>query len=170
MKYKVGDRVGFEGRVMGVVTDVKEGKRNLKVKWNDGVHDWISEKFVRPDYRALYEQEKALRKEYQKSLDDIKINYFKPISADFLLENYEDLRPRDDKRDGEYCPIHDSIMRAISKNLKEHNPDQFNEVWTGSLFPERLTKEVLRLFEAWIIDYHQQLKQQYNGQDTGSPR
>jgi len=77
----------------------------------------------------------------------ISINHFAPISPDWLLSQYKGLREVDEKRDKEYSPLHDSIMSAISANLKEHNPNDFGAVWTSSMFPERLTKEILRLVE-----------------------
>lgn len=78
------------------------------------------------------------------------VNHFAPASPDWLLSNYKGLRDTDEKRDKDYSPLHDSIMNAISSNLLEHNKEQFPQVWSQSMFPERLTKEILRLVEQQI--------------------
>jgi hypothetical protein len=75
------------------------------------------------------------------------INHFKPASHDHILREYKGLREPDAERD-EFCsPLHDSIMGAISSNLREYAPSAYDAAWTTTLFPERLTKEVLRLCE-----------------------
>ena len=78
------------------------------------------------------------------------VNHFAPISPEWLLSKYKGLREPDEKRDKEFSPLHDSIMTAIQNNLLEYNKGQFNEVWSSSMFPERLTKEILRLVELQI--------------------
>lgn len=75
------------------------------------------------------------------------INYFKPESPDCLLKKYQAIRMPDPFRDADYSPVQDAIMGAICRNLEEYAPEAFERAWTSSLFPERLTKEVLRLFE-----------------------
>ena len=77
----------------------------------------------------------------------IAINHFPPSSPEGLLKTYKGLREPNELRDLEYSPLHDSIMEAISSNLKEHSKGTFDQIWTSSLFPERVTKEILRLFE-----------------------
>lgn len=78
------------------------------------------------------------------------VNHFAPASPEWLLSNYKGLRDIDEKRDKDFSPLHDSIMNAISSNLLEHNKEQFHQVWSQSMFPERLTKEILRLVEQQI--------------------
>lgn len=78
------------------------------------------------------------------------VNHFAPASPDWLLSKYKGLREPDEKRDKDFSPLHDSIMTAIQNNLLEHNKEQFRQVWSNSMFPERLTKEILRLVELQI--------------------
>jgi hypothetical protein len=43
------------------------------------------------------------------------------------------------------------VMNAICKNLREHGGNKTHaEVWTSSLFPERLTADILRLARTHI--------------------
>ena len=74
------------------------------------------------------------------------INDIKPESPQWLLDKYEDLKEdRDD-----YSGLHDSIMGAIYKNLIEYKGvEEGSRIWTQGLFPERLTKEILRLVEKY---------------------
>ena len=78
------------------------------------------------------------------------VNHFSPSSPDWLLSKYKGLREPDENRDNNFSPLHDGIMTAIQNNLLEHNKEQFREVWSNSMFPERLTKEILRLVELQI--------------------
>lgn len=78
------------------------------------------------------------------------VNYFAPKSPEWLLKTYKGLRESDEKRDLDYSPLHDSIMNAICENLREYCPEAFTNAWSASLFPERLTKEILRLVEQQI--------------------
>ena len=78
------------------------------------------------------------------------VNHFAPASSEKLMSNYKGLRNVNEKRDNKYSPLYDSIMSAIYSNLKEYNPDELGAVWTSSIFPERLTKEILRLVEQQI--------------------
>jgi hypothetical protein len=80
----------------------------------------------------------------------VAVNHFKPISPDWLLNKYKGLREPNEKRDSEYSPLHDSIMDAISSNLHEYAPEAFGAAWTSSMFPERLTKEIMRIMEQQI--------------------
>jgi len=80
----------------------------------------------------------------------VEVNHFKPISPDWLLNKYKGLRESNEKRDSEYSPLHDSIMDAISSNLHEYAPESFGAAWTSSMFPERLTKEIMRIMEQQI--------------------
>jgi hypothetical protein len=73
-----------------------------------------------------------------------------PKSPDFISSKYKGLRSPDNNRDKTYSPLHDSIMDAISENLQEHASESFSKVWSSSMFPERLTKEILRLVEDQI--------------------
>jgi hypothetical protein len=75
---------------------------------------------------------------------------FMPKSPDFISSKYKGLRSPDNNRDKTYSPLHDSIMDAISENLQEHASESFSKVWSSSMFPERLTKEILRLVEDQI--------------------
>lgn len=78
----------------------------------------------------------------------MEINSLKPESPKWLLDKYKKLREEDEKRDKDFSPIHDAIMNAISSNLKEYCDEEvFSKAWTSSMFPERLTKEILRLIE-----------------------
>lgn len=77
-------------------------------------------------------------------------NHFAPSSSDWLISKYKGLREPDEKRDKDFSPLHDSIMEAIYSNLIEYNKEQFHQVWSQSMFPERLTKEILRLVEQQI--------------------
>ena len=81
----------------------------------------------------------------------MEINHFKPHSPEYLLENYKEIREPNVERDEYYSPLSDAIMSAIRANLEEHNPECIELAWTGSLFPERLTKEILRIVEKQII-------------------
>ncbi len=81
----------------------------------------------------------------------MEINYFEPKSPKFLLDEYKELRDPEPERDKDYSPLHDAIISAISKNIKEYCPDAYDQAWTSSLFPERLTDEILRLVEKQII-------------------
>lgn len=85
------------------------------------------------------------------STTQISINFFLPHSPQFLLDKYEGLRDADKERDKAYSPLHDGILSAIAENLKEYCPKAFTAAWTSSMFPERLTKEILRLVEQQII-------------------
>jgi len=110
----------------------------------DEVEDFFDKELYEADLKKYHESLKL-----QSSM--VSINYFAPISSDWLIEKYEGLREPDEKRDKEYSPLHDSIMSAISSNLKEYAPNSFSEAWTGSMFPERLTKEILRLVEQQFL-------------------
>ena len=60
MKYNVEDKVTYDN-MSGVVTEVNESKRrDLKIEWSDGHHDWFPSGNLSTDYRALYERERAL--------------------------------------------------------------------------------------------------------------
>lgn len=78
-------------------------------------------------------------------------NSIKPISHPKLLAEYKGLREPDERRDKNFSPLQDGIMSAICRNLKNHtDAEAFDKAWTSSLFPERATKEILRLVEQFI--------------------
>ena len=80
----------------------------------------------------------------------MKINHFKPHSSNVLLSEYKEIRAANPERDESYSPLFDAIMDAIYHNL--FNYAQHAEcTWTNSFFPERLSKEILRIFEQQII-------------------
>ena len=80
----------------------------------------------------------------------MEINYFKPNSPANLLKEYKGLREPDNERDLKYSQLHDSVMNAIESNLGKYAPDAFDDVWMDSIFPERLTLEIMRLCEEQI--------------------
>jgi len=80
----------------------------------------------------------------------MEINYFIPKSSDNLIKEYKGLREPIEGRDKKYSPLHDSIISAIGRNLEKYAPDSFNDAWTSSIFPERLTLEIMRLCEEQI--------------------
>lgn len=73
--------------------------------------------------------------------------YYLPKTPKKIADTFVVLRQQNPARDHEYSPLFDSIMTAISDQLKEHAPEAFNMVWTSSLFPERISQNVLRLVE-----------------------
>lgn len=93
--------------------------------------------------------DKEAKARIQRIIDNT-LNSFEPKSPEWLFSQYTGLRPADKERDPKYSALHDSIMSAIASNLKEYAPDAFDKVWSRSLFPERLTKEILRLCEQQI--------------------
>lgn len=107
------------------------------------------DKLLSDNKNALQQIEK-LEAEKAELVEHCEINHFAPASEEFLLSKYKGLRELDEKRDEEYSALHDGIMNAIESNLFEHNKEQFHEVWSSSVFPERLTKEILRLVEEQI--------------------
>lgn len=58
MKYKVGDKVML-GALTGVITGFPSNGI-IKVLWEDGKETKINDHAISPDYRAMYEQEKAI--------------------------------------------------------------------------------------------------------------
>lgn len=93
MKYKVGDKVVY-GEVTGVVTEVSNNKnKDVKVQWSDGLHDWTHSAYIVLDYRALYEQEKALREAAEAVIDQRPRGRI-PYSEEFFkaLTHYQQLK------------------------------------------------------------------------------
>lgn len=72
---------------------------------------------------------------------------FQPSSPDWLSSEYKGLREPNEERDNYSCPLADGIMTAIQNNLRKYAEDQYSKLWRASIFPERLTKEILRLVE-----------------------
>lgn len=77
----------------------------------------------------------------------MEINTLLPHSPQVLLDEMVHLQA---DRDG-YSGLHDAMMNNIAKQLKEHCPKAFGDVWTASLFPERIAKIACRLAEEYII-------------------
>lgn len=74
MKYKVGDKVIESNYNRGIIKEIEHQSDDcfiLGIDWGDGNIVWAAPTWVEPDYRALYEQEKALRE----ALVDEIINY-----------------------------------------------------------------------------------------------
>jgi len=78
----------------------------------------------------------------------IEINTLLPVSSKIELEKYKPIRQPNEARDANYSPQHDAIMTAIWDRLQEFgNKEVADNIWTSSLFPERLTKQILRIIE-----------------------
>lgn len=64
------------------------------------------------------------------------------------IEKYIPIRNPEPSRDKDFSPVFDCIMCAIADRLKEFTDrETFEKVWTQSLFPERLSKQILRIIE-----------------------
>jgi len=73
--------------------------------------------------------------------------YYLPKTPKKIADTFVVLRQPKPDRDKDYSALFDSVMSAVCNQLKEHAPDAFNIVWTSSLFPERISQNVLRLVE-----------------------
>lgn len=78
-------------------------------------------------------------------------NTILPISNESLLGEYVRLSQKDAEREKEYSNLQDCIMSNICKHLKLYGKNnEYDSLWTASLFPERLTKAILRITEEYI--------------------
>lgn len=77
--------------------------------------------------------------------------YYLPKTPKKIADTFVVLRQPKPDRDKDYSALFDSVMSAVCSQLKEHAPDAFNIVWTSSLFPERISQNVLRLVEQEVI-------------------
>jgi len=77
----------------------------------------------------------------------MKINTLLPNSPKELLDEMVHLQ--EDRE--HYSGLHDAMMMNICNQLRIHCPSSFGDVWTSSLFPERIAKIACRLAEEYII-------------------
>ncbi len=88
---------------------------------------------------------------HAKHSNGIKYNSITPVSQTEELSKYQPIRDANLMRDSKCSPLHDCIMDAICERLKEYGDrETFNKLWTSSLFPERLTKQLLRITENFL--------------------
>lgn len=77
-------------------------------------------------------------------------NSIQPTSSKMELVKYISIRQPETSRDKDCSPLFDAAMCAVADRLKEFTDrETFNKVWTSSLFPERISKQFLRLAEQY---------------------
>jgi len=79
-----------------------------------------------------------------------KYNSIAPVSSKNELETYKDLPEANTDRANKYSPLFDACMNAIWDRIQEFGTKEtISQLWTSSLFPERLAKQFLRIVEKW---------------------
>lgn len=64
------------------------------------------------------------------------------------IDGYIQIREPEPDRDLRYSPLFDCIMCSIGDRLNEFtDKETFRKVWSESMFPERLAKQILRIIE-----------------------
>lgn len=82
----------------------------------------------------------------------MEINTLMPASQKSELDKYKPVRGPDNGRDNNFSPVHDAIMSAIWDRLQEYGDKEvIDKIWNSSMFPERLTKQILRIIEQYSV-------------------
>jgi hypothetical protein len=78
-------------------------------------------------------------------------NTIKPTSHELHIEEHIKLGEVYQPREENFSNIHDCIMANIGQHIKLYGDQEtYNKLWSTSLFPERLTKAILRAMEQYI--------------------
>ena len=123
-----------------------------------GMEPWINDaemknRFIEKVYGTIEKVDHIIastQSENREKEEKPSYNTIAPKSSKIELSSYDRLRKPDSTRDENYSPLFDSIMGAVCDTLKTHtDPEIFQKAWTSSMFPERISKRILRLVEEY---------------------
>jgi hypothetical protein len=107
---------------------------------------------VEPIFASSFVRRIEISEKVKSEIMKINYNSISPVSEEKLLTEYSHLREPNSARDDSYSPLFDTIMHNICEHLKIYGDQEiYEKMWTSNIFPERLSKAILRVVEEYII-------------------